>query len=81
MPTLVPPGDDPPPILLVRLKPGVVGESRRQVHVVPISSATADTFVAYCGLRLAREDADTLAEPVGMPCYLCLALSPRRAAT
>jgi hypothetical protein len=57
----------------------VIGESRRQVHVVPISSATPDTFVAYCGLRLARDDCDTLAEPAGMPCYLCLALSPRRA--
>lgn len=79
MPTIVPPGDDPPPVMLVRLKAGVVGESRRQVHVVPLSSATPDTFVAYCGLRLARADSDTLAEPEGMPCYLCLALSPRRA--
>jgi hypothetical protein len=79
MPTLVPPGEDPPPILLVRLKPGVVGESRRQVHVVPLSSVTPDTFTAYCGLRLAREDAETLAEPAGMPCYPCLARAPHRA--
>ena len=63
----------PPPVLLVRLLPGVVGESRRVVHVVPAPAGDVipDLLVAYCGERIAPGAAERLDGPAGMPCERC----------
>ncbi|GDY31059.1 hypothetical protein [Gandjariella thermophila] len=66
------------PVLLVRLRPGVVGESRRVVHVVPVpaGSAVPAVLVAYCGARIPPGAAELLPEPAGMPCTACLLRAP-----
>lgn len=61
-------------VLLVRLRAGVVGESRRSVHVVPFPlRERGDVLVAYCGLPIVPVLAEYLDEVRGMPCELCLA--------
>lgn len=61
-------------VLLVRLRAGVVGESRRSVHVVPFPVwERGDVLVAYCGLPIVPMLAEYLDEFRGMPCELCVA--------
>jgi hypothetical protein len=61
-------------VLLVRLRAGVVGESRRMVHVVPFPvRETDDVLVAYCGLPIVPVLAEYLDGMRGMPCELCVA--------
>ena len=66
------------PVLLVRLRPGVVGERDRACHLVP--TPTKDTMptslVAYCGLVIQPGTAELLNAPDGMPCVDCLFRSP-----
>lgn len=67
-------------VMLVRLRPGVVGERERVVHVVLLSDDNllgddAD-LTACCGAELARADVDYLDRPTGMPCVSCLAATP-----
>jgi hypothetical protein len=61
-------------VLLVRLKRGVVGESRRTVHVVrlPQGNEVSDTLTAYCGEQIDPGKAEMLPELTGMPCNRCL---------
>jgi len=64
-------------VLLVRLRAGVVGETRRSVHVVPYSSlGRGGVMVAYCGLPIVPIFAEFLDGFQGMPCELCVANSP-----
>src|SRR5205085_9829469 len=64
-------------VLLVRLRPGVVGESRRSVHIVPFSGAETDgVLVAYCGMPIVGVLAELLEDVRGMPCELCLVRAP-----
>ena len=65
-------------VLLVRLRAGVVGESRRTVHVVPFPvRETDDVLVAYCGLPIVPVLAEYLDGMHGMPCEVCLARATR----
>lgn len=68
----------PPVLLLVRLLPGVVAESRRVVHLVafPDGDDVPDVLTAYCGEVIRRGTAEALAKPCGMPCTLCLLRAP-----
>ena len=64
-------------VLLVRLRAGAVGESRRSVHVVPYTTVERDgVLVAYCGLPIVPIFAEFLEAPAGMPCEMCLARAP-----
>jgi len=67
-----------PTLLLVRLRPGVVGESRRVVHVVsfPTGDNVPEVLVAYCGEEIRRGPADVLPKPCGAPCEACLIEAP-----
>ena len=61
-------------VLLVRLRAGVVGESRRSVHVVPFPVREREgLLVAYCGLPIVSMLAEYLDTFRGMPCELCVA--------
>jgi hypothetical protein len=70
--------DGVPTVLFVRLRRGLVGETRRVVHIVPIPALDAIPAVltAYCGLHIRPGTADLLPEPQGMPCVRCLAKLP-----
>jgi hypothetical protein len=64
--------------MLVRLRQGVVGESRRTCHLVPVpdTDRMPDYLVAWCGERIAQGTADLLPVATGMPCESCLANAP-----
>ncbi|TDP96593.1 hypothetical protein [Labedaea rhizosphaerae] len=62
------------PILLLRLKRGVVGESQRTLHVVPVPETSG--LRAYCGLVIDPAAADAFPEPEGQPCFECLMYAP-----
>jgi hypothetical protein len=66
------------PVLLVRKRPGVVGESRRSCHLVPVPDTAVFPAVltAFCGERIEPGSADVLEDPVGMPCVECLVRVP-----
>ena len=68
-----------PPVLLVRLRRGVVGETQRTCHLVPTPSSDdtmPTSLVAYCGLVIQPGTAELLSAPDGMPCVGCLFRSP-----
>jgi len=66
---------------LVRYRRGVVGESKRTVHLVPITGSTLDVtqvpgvIEALCGLVFSPGEAEALPEISGMPCVDCMALA------
>jgi len=70
--------NEPPPILLVRALRGTVGETRRTVHVVPLTDSTLapEMLTAYCGERFMPGMAERLDQPSGTPCVWCLAIAP-----
>jgi hypothetical protein len=61
-------------VLLGRLKPGRVRESRRVVHVFPLASGArhATTLTARCGERAGTGDLQWLPGLTGMPCEYCM---------
>ena len=63
-----------PAVMWVRFLPGVVGLTRRVVHVVPVPAdgVMPERLMAYCGQPIGRGVAELLAQPVGAPCTLCL---------
>ena len=64
-------------ILLVRLNPGLVGESRRTVHIVGVPDEETPTHrTAHCGLTIHAGQAELVTEPAGMPCEHRLARMP-----
>lgn len=76
-----------PLLAFVRFRKGVVGETRRTVHLVPLpqlaettpGNATAqppEKLTALCGQAFAPGEAEQLNEPRGMPCEVCLLRSP-----
>lgn len=75
--TLPEPGEA---VAVVRYRRGVVGETRRVCHVVPIPPAdlVPDELGALCGVRLRRGEAEWLPSLAGMPCERCLATAVRR---
>lgn len=62
------------PVLLVRKRAGVVGETQRTCHLVPVpdDDNTPLALTAYCGELIHRGEAELLAQPSGMPCVGCL---------
>jgi hypothetical protein len=62
------------PVVLVRYRPGVVGETARVVHVVPVPlGAQMDVAgVAFCGALLRLELVETVRPNQGMPCSWCV---------
>ncbi|GAA1244934.1 hypothetical protein GCM10009676_33510 [Prauserella halophila] len=67
--------------VMVRYRRGVVGESRRTVHLVVLPASLADVpdnLGAVCGARFGPGDAETVNSPQGMPCVQCLAMAPVR---
>lgn len=69
----------------VRFRSGVVGETRRTVHLVELPAGVADTLAlnelphvltALCGQGFAPGTADVLAGIAGMPCVDCVRRSP-----
>ncbi|WP_157183298.1 hypothetical protein [Sciscionella marina] len=60
------------PILRVRLRKGLVGESCRTVHLVPVPDHVPDELTAFCGETFAPGSIDLLSGFNGMPCFACL---------
>nr|WP_026153549.1 hypothetical protein [Amycolatopsis methanolica] len=58
-------------MILARLRPGVAGETRREVHLFPQDSCTA-----LCGATFPTSDLERLDGFHGMPCVRCLARAP-----
>ena len=74
------PGSDPAQagtVVLVRPLPGVAGEARRTVHLVPVVPGSGD-LTAYCGLKIRPESVEVLDRLTGMPCEACLMFAPSR---
>lgn len=67
-------GEQAPLVMWVRFLPGVVGLTRRVVHVVsvPADGVVPERLTAYCGQPIERGVAELLAQPVGAPCEVCL---------
>lgn len=70
-------------LAFVRFRHGIVGETRRTVHLVPVAidqpstvGEFAEVITALCGQTFAPGECETLAAMTGMPCVNCLRLSP-----
>ncbi|MDT7804094.1 MAG: hypothetical protein QOI78_7527 [Actinomycetota bacterium] len=61
-------------LALVRLRRGVVGESRRVCHLIPVPAAGAvpEHLTALCGESIRPGEAEVLDGLRGMPCHACL---------
>ncbi|MGH4019918.1 MAG: hypothetical protein ACRDT0_11900 [Pseudonocardiaceae bacterium] len=69
------------PVMCVRYRPGVLGESARAVHLVALPvRAGAGAISALCGALLALDQIETVEPGQGMPCTMCLLPSQRQAA-
>ena len=66
--------DSDPVFALVRVRRGVVGESRRTTHLVDMTAVDrgSGSLQALCGEWLAAGDTDLLVDLIGMPCESCL---------
>ncbi|MGH3815672.1 MAG: hypothetical protein ACRDUV_25000 [Pseudonocardiaceae bacterium] len=61
------------PVVLVRFRPGVAGETARTVHVVPLpAEGRAGAVSALCGAVLMLEDIEIVRPGEGMPCTACV---------
>jgi hypothetical protein len=61
------------PVMLVRYRPGVAGQTARAVHLVPIPDGrVAGTVGTLCGALLGLEEIETLSSGQGMPCMMCV---------
>ncbi len=67
---------DTRPLVLLRYRSGVVGQSARTVHLAPLPTGEASEVRALCGALLPSDHVETLSPGEGMPCTGCL-LSPR----
>jgi hypothetical protein len=58
--------------------PGVVGETRRVVHVfeVPTGDVVPERLTAFCGTSFGRGELERLDRIQGMPCVSCLRRTP-----
>ncbi|QFU89360.1 hypothetical protein [Amycolatopsis sp. YIM 10] len=65
-------------MMIVRLRRGIVGETRRVCHLVPATSPGVPAELsALCGEVIQSGQADLLPGLRGMPCDRCLAQSAR----
>jgi hypothetical protein len=60
------------PVVLVRYRSGVRGETTRVVHVVPLPTGEHTSVSAVCGAVLLLKDIETVTPGVGMPCTVCV---------
>lgn len=61
------------PMVLVRYRPGVIGETARTVHVVPLpTDERASVVGALCGAALMVHDIEIVTLGEGMPCTMCV---------
>lgn len=67
-------------ILVARLRRGVVGESRRVCHVVPVASVDSvpESLTTLCGAELSSGETEFMNGIRGMPCSACLAVAAKR---
>jgi hypothetical protein len=67
-----------PAVLLLRYRQGLVGESRRLVHIasVPDDGAPMESLTVYCGHSFAPGEAELVGGPGGVPCLACLMRAP-----
>lgn len=65
-------------VFIARPLSGMVGESRRVVHVFPLPAggSAPERLTAYCGAVFGRSELELLERPVGMPCVTCLRFAP-----
>jgi hypothetical protein len=65
------------PVILVRFKPGVVGERRRTIHVVPMPDGGVPPveLTALCGQAFSPGTAERLDSSLGMPCNICFMMA------
>jgi len=60
-------------MVLVRYRPGVIGETARTVHVIPLPTDERVGVVgALCGAALMVHDIETVTPGKGMPCTMCV---------
>lgn len=62
------------PVVLLRYRPGLTGQSTRTVHLVPLPLAglAGSAGVALCGALLCPDQAETITPGHGVPCSLCV---------
>ncbi|MGH3547726.1 MAG: hypothetical protein ACRDQU_06335 [Pseudonocardiaceae bacterium] len=63
------------PVVLLRYRPGVAGETTRVVHLVPSPLGARETCaaeVALCGASLCLDQMEAITPGEGVPCSLCL---------
>ncbi|MGH3754276.1 MAG: hypothetical protein ACRDRP_16585 [Pseudonocardiaceae bacterium] len=62
------------PVMLLRYRPGVAGQTARTVHLVPLppTGQAGAVGVALCGAVLCPDQVETVTPGFGMPCSLCL---------
>nr|WP_091298134.1 hypothetical protein [Amycolatopsis xylanica] len=59
---------------------GVVGETKRMVHlfeVSPIDAPVPERLTALCGASFGHGELELLTVLAGMPCFACLQKTPR----
>jgi hypothetical protein len=64
-------------LVLGRPVAGIVGETKRVVHLFPEPDAYPDRFTAFCGADFWSGDLEWLDGIKGMPCTACLMASPQ----
>jgi len=61
------------PVVLVRYRPGVVGETARTVHMVPLpTDQRVGAVSALCGAALTLHNIEIITPGEGMPCTVCV---------
>lgn len=70
----VPAAADQGPLLVVRFKRGLVGETRRTCHLVPVATdgPVPIVLIALCGQEFRPGQAEVLEVSSGMPCTDCV---------
>jgi hypothetical protein len=59
-------------VMLVRYRPGVVGQTAREVHLVPmLDGRVAGVVGTLCGALLSLEKIEAVSSGQGMPCMMC----------
>ena len=68
-------------LLFGRPLPGVVGETRRVAHVfeTPAQNTMPERLTTLCAESFGPGELELLDRPLGMPCTLCLSLTPNTA--
>jgi hypothetical protein len=68
----------PPVMLMVRFRKGVVGETRRVCHLIPlpVGHELPSVLTTYCSVEIGPGEAELLRSAEGMPCEPCLRLAP-----